>query len=102
MQQCSEVFELLKKRGITPSQVTYGILLDGYINDNQLESAAKIFSHMKSEGLAMNTVLFTTLIKGFARAGEVDEAMKVYEQMHKECNVTPDLITFSILIKANC
>merc|ERR1719405_230502 len=50
----------------------------------------------------MNTVLFTTLIKGFARAGEVDQAMKVYEQMCNERSMLPDLITFSILIKANC
>merc|ERR1719377_284528 len=50
----------------------------------------------------MNTVLYTTLIKGFARAGEVDQAMNVFAQMHKERNVIPDLITFSILIKANC
>merc|ERR1719359_726810 len=50
----------------------------------------------------MNTVLFTTLIKGFARAGEVDQAMQVYEQIRNARNVTPDLITFSILIKANC
>jgi len=102
MDQCLEVFQLLKQRSISPSQVTYGILLDGYINENQLESAAKVFSDMSAEGYAMNTVLFTTLIKGFARAGEVDQAMKVYEQMNSARNVTPDLITFSILIKANC
>merc|ERR1719408_764770 len=55
-----------------------------------------------NEGGTMNTVLFTTLIKGFARAGEVDQAMGIYAQMRGERNVTPDLITFSILIKANC
>lgn len=102
MDQCLEVFNLLRARNLNPSQVTYGIMLDGYINENQLEQAAKVFSEMNSEGYTMNTVLYTTLIKGFARAGDVDQAMKVYEQMHKERNVTPDLITFSILIKANC
>merc|ERR1719160_1846155 len=102
MDECFKVFELLKLRDIAPSQVTYGILLDGFINNNQLDRAAEVFNGMIGQGGTMNTVLFTTLIKGFARAGEVDQAMKVYEQMHKERNVTPDLITFSILIKANC
>lgn len=102
VEQCYEVFERLQAKNVTPSQVTYGILLDGFINQNQLERAAEIFNTMISNGGAMNTVLFTTLIKGFARAGEVDQAMKVYEQMRTERNVTPDLITFSILIKANC
>merc|ERR1719197_1185775 len=50
----------------------------------------------------MNTVLCTTLMKGFARAGDVDQAMKIYEQMRTARNMLPDLITFSILIKANC
>jgi pentatricopeptide repeat protein len=76
--------------------------LDGYINDNQLEKAARVFESMTQENVSMNTVLFTTLIKGFARAGEVEEAMKVYEQMCDERSILPDLITFSILIKANC
>merc|ERR1719178_313056 len=102
MDQCFQIFERLKSKGINPSQVSYGILLDGFINENKLERAAEIFNNMISEGGTMNTVLFTTLIKGFARAGEVDQAMKVYEQMRTERNVTPDLITFSILIKANC
>jgi pentatricopeptide repeat protein len=102
MPECFQIFERLKSKGVTASQVTYGILLDGYINENQLDKAAEIFNRMIEEGGTMNTVLFTTLIKGFARAGEVDQAMKVYEQMRTERNVTPDLITFSILIKANC
>jgi len=102
MEQCFEVFQRLKLQSVAPSQVTYGILLDGFINENQLERAADIFNTMISEGFALNTVLFTTLIKGFARAGDVDQAMNVYKQMHGERSVTPDLITFSILIKANC
>lgn len=47
-------------------------------------------------------VLYTTLIKGFARAGQVDQAVQIYEEMRKERSMQPDVITFSILIKANC
>lgn len=50
----------------------------------------------------MNTVLYTTLIKGFAREEKVDEAMRIYEKMSADKNVKPDLITYSILLKANC
>jgi len=102
MEECHDVFERLKLRNVVPSQVTYGILLDGFINENLLDRAVEVFNTMISSGGTMNTVLFTTLIKGFARAGNVGEAMKVYEQMRTGQNVTPDLITFSILIKANC
>ena len=30
-------YNLMRSRGLTPSQVTYGILLDGFINDNEAE-----------------------------------------------------------------
>lgn len=102
LDQCIEIFERLKMQSIAPSQVTYGILLDACINDNQLDRAADVFSTMRKEGCTMNTVLYTTLIKGFSRGGQVDQAMDVYEQMRAERNVAPDLITFSILIKATC
>jgi len=102
MDECSSLLEALSAKNIPPSQVTYGILLDGFINDNQLEKAAQVFEKMSKENVPMNTVLYTTLIKGFARAGEVEQAMRVYEQMSNERSMLPDLITFSILIKANC
>jgi len=82
--------------------VTYGIILDGYINENQVEKAADVFEAMKLQGCQMNTVLYTTLIKGFARAGQVEKATKIYHQMRSERGTHPDLITFAVLIKANC
>jgi len=104
MEQCFELYEHMRERGIAPSQVTYGILLDGCINEKQMDKAVDVFNIMTKEGCVMNTVLYTTLIKGFARACQVEQAMKVYERMLEDGvqGVTPDLITFSILIKANC
>eukprot|EP00438_Fugacium_kawagutii_P030164 Skav235186 [mRNA] locus=scaffold721:388470:397935:- [translate_table: standard] len=69
MDMCFELYEVMRSRGLSPSQVTYGILLDGFINDNEAGPAV---------------VLYTTLIKGFARAGQVDQAMQIYEEMRKE------------------
>lgn len=102
MQSCLEVFELMLSRNIAASQVTYGIILDGFINDGQAEKAAEIFEIMKRKGCQMNTVLCTTLIKGFARNGQVDASMQIYRQMLSEPGPKPDLITYSVLIKANC
>merc|ERR1719159_1176901 len=92
----------MKSNGINSSQVTFGILLDTCINENALDKAARVFDEMVRNGIPMNTVLYTTLIKGFARASQTDKAMEIYEYMRKEKSVEPDLVTFSILIKANC
>jgi len=100
--RCFQLFDQMLGQNIKPSQVTYGILLDCCINMNEVNKAAEVFDRMTNEGCEMNTVLYTILIKGFARAGQVDQAMHVYEQMRTGRSVPPDLITFSILIKANC
>lgn len=102
MEECYEMFVRLQTQAMTPSQVTYGILLDGFINENQVDRAVQIFDNMKKSGCPLNTVLCTLLIKGFARAGDCDQAMYVYSQMKSENAITPDIITFSILIKAHC
>lgn len=102
MDKCFDLVKFMRSREISPSQVTYGILLDGFINDNEVDKAIEIYTIMKEEGCQMNTVLYTTLIKGFARAGQVDQAHKIYEQMRGESSMQPDVITYSILIKANC
>lgn len=50
----------------------------------------------------MNTILYTTLIKGFARDGKVRDAMRIYGLMMNDAVASPDLVTFSILLKSNC
>jgi len=101
---CFELCGRLRSKGLEPSQVTYGILLDCCINQSRMDRAREVFDHMMQEGCAMNTVLYTTMIKGFARSEQVDEAMAIYERMRSDAsgNVSPDVITFSILVKANC
>jgi len=102
MDECFTLYMSMKERGLEPSQVTYGILLDGYINDCQVDKAAEVFDILTKEGCPMNTVLYTTLIKGFAREGKVDDAMRVFRCMISGTAGAPDLVTFSILLKANC
>eukprot|EP00929_Paragymnodinium_shiwhaense_P008277 TRINITY_DN112225_c0_g1_i1.p1 TRINITY_DN112225_c0_g1~~TRINITY_DN112225_c0_g1_i1.p1 ORF type:complete len:665 (-),score=176.59 TRINITY_DN112225_c0_g1_i1:62-2056(-) len=102
MDECFKIYELMTERSLAPSQVTFGILLDGCINNNDVDRASQVFDIMTKDGCPMNTVLYTTLIKGFAREQKVGDAMRIYERMQRDRNVQPDLITFSILLKANC
>jgi len=99
---CFKFFEGMRAKNINPSQVTYGILLDCCINENKVDRARQVVDDMTAAGCPMNVVLYTTLIKGFARAGELQQAVDMYKKMRADQNVSPDLITFSILIKANC
>jgi len=60
----------------------------------------------------MNTVLYTTFMKGFVRMQMLDKAMELYQQMRNASQSgpdeegndppKPDIILYSVLIKANC
>ena len=50
----------------------------------------------------MNIVLYTTLVKGSARGDKVEDAMRIYSHMIKHQSALPDIVTFSILWKADC
>lgn len=92
----------MRSKNIASTQVTYGILLDCCINENQMDKALQVFSDMVAAGCQLNTIIFTTMIKGFARAGEFDKATEMYRQMKNDFGIMPDLVTFSILVKAKC
>jgi pentatricopeptide repeat protein len=100
--ECFDMFNRMREKGLSSSQVTYGILLDCCINENQLDRAMQVFDEMILAGCQMNIVLCTTVIKGFTRAGKLEQAMNMYTSMKTKYGITPDIITFSILIKANC
>jgi pentatricopeptide repeat protein len=100
--ECFSLYSRMRELGLTPSTITFGIMLDGCINGGKSERATEVFDSMAEMGCPMNAVLCTTLIKGFAREGKVDEVMRIYRQMLADQNSQPDLITFSMVIKANC
>jgi pentatricopeptide repeat protein len=100
--KCTSLHRRMTEQGVQPSEVSFGILLDACINGSAIDTAAKLFNEMVEAGCPVNTVLLTTLIKGFTKANRVEEAMCTYRRMLQTRNAQPDLVTFSILITANC
>eukprot|EP00397_Hematodinium_sp_SG-2012_P016759 GEMP01017110.1.p1 GENE.GEMP01017110.1~~GEMP01017110.1.p1 ORF type:complete len:665 (+),score=149.30 GEMP01017110.1:604-2598(+) len=97
------VLAAMDKVDVKPDDVTYGTLLDACMASNDLDKAHDVLNKFMESGCVMNTVVYTTFMKGFVKAHEVDKAMYLYESMRTNCKSShPDLITFSVLIKANC
>jgi len=97
----------LPERKLQPDAVTYGILIEACLGENDLDRATEVIDMVISSGNKLNTVLFTTFMKGFVRNGMLDRAMGLYETMRRAMSqgeeaARPDLITYSILIRANC
>jgi len=100
---CFRILEDIQAAKLDADDVTFSTLLDVCIDENEHELASVALEQMCESGVKMNCVLLTTLMKGFIRSKHLDKAMALFDTMRSEqSQVKPDMITYSMLIKAQC
>lgn len=112
LKDCFSLINCMKAQDIKSDEVTYSTLLDACVAANDFDHATSVIDHFINSGCVMNTVLYTTFMKGFVRMQMLDKAMELYNQMRTACQSgvaddgveppKPDIILYSVLIKANC
>merc|ERR1719456_1739476 len=103
VEACFSLLEKFTRRGVEPDDVSFSTLLDVCIDEDEHQLASVALERMSAAGLQMNCIVMTTLMKGFVRSRRLDKAMQLYESMRAtNSQVKPDMITFSLLIKAHC
>ncbi|CAG8523341.1 4889_t:CDS:2 [Acaulospora morrowiae] len=91
-----KVFEEMLQRNISPNNVSYGILIEGYARLNQPENAEKIFLEMKNRNIKPTIKNYNSLIRAWVKAGKREKFKEVYQQMIKE-GIAPNEQTISII-----
>ncbi|KAG0018830.1 hypothetical protein BGZ82_000318 [Podila clonocystis] len=81
MEHAQEVFNNMKRRGIAPSLVSYGVLVEGYGRRLDFTKMKNVLRSMESAGLAPNLVMYTSMMSNYIRAGELELARQVYDQL---------------------
>lgn len=97
---CFDCLHEMLQRDLEPDDITFGTLLDACIVDNNIGAANEIVSLLADRDRPMDTVMCTLFMKGLVRAGCLPEALELYEEMRRRQGTTPDIITYSVLIKA--
>merc|ERR1719316_1312017 len=101
--KCFELLDMIQAAKLEADDVTFSTLLDVCIDREEHELASQALDRMCDSGVKMNCVLLTTLMKGFIRSHHLDKAMALFDTMRSaESQVKPDMITYSMLIKAQC
>jgi len=103
IRKCFSILDEIHSAQLLADDVTFSTLLDVCIDEDDHEMASLALEQMSESGVTMNCVLLTTMIKGFVRTKNLSKAMALFETMRGENSVVkPDMITYSILIKAHC
>jgi len=103
IRKCFSILDEINSAQLVADDVTFSTLLDVCIDEDDHEMASLALEQMSESGVTMNCVLLTTMIKGFVRTKNLSKAMALFDTMRGETSVVkPDMITYSILIKAHC
>lgn len=87
--------------GVSPDEVTFGLVMNVYVELGDLARAKSLLEQAVAAGLATPTH-FNTLLKGFGRSSapeDLEAALAVLEDM-AACDVPPSLETYNVLIEA--
>eukprot|EP00747_Dinoflagellata_sp_TGD_P161555 gnl/TRDRNA2_/TRDRNA2_178124_c0_seq1.p1 gnl/TRDRNA2_/TRDRNA2_178124_c0~~gnl/TRDRNA2_/TRDRNA2_178124_c0_seq1.p1 ORF type:complete len:689 (+),score=147.56 gnl/TRDRNA2_/TRDRNA2_178124_c0_seq1:108-2174(+) len=97
--QVSELWYEMEARGVMPSEVTVGCMVEALVVNGQVENACELVRKLKdgSKQGCLNTVIYSTLLKGFVYSKEIEKAFAVYEEMRQQ-GVQCNLITYNTLL----
>jgi pentatricopeptide repeat protein len=97
-----ELFELMLVQGVKPNAVVYTSLIRGFAQSKQPIKALELYRRMRREGIEATCVTFNSILDVVARQLSEPAALQEVMDDMRNASIEPDLMTYSILLKANC
>jgi len=98
-----EIFEGMRVTGKHRNTILYTTLIKGYGLEKDLEKAIELFREMPKEGVPYNTITYNSIIDACVKCGALSQAEEILKELSgPDCDLEPDLITYSTLLKGYC
>ncbi|CAI0455398.1 unnamed protein product [Linum tenue] len=89
------------KHEIEPTVKTYSILVRGWGDNGDMESARKVFDEMLQRGCAVDVPAYNSLLEALCKGGSVNEAYNMFREMGSR-GIQPDAGSYAIFVRAYC
>ena len=99
IEKAEKVFTTMKEIGVTPSKITYAIMIKGYGQVYNLDKAFAMFEEMKANSVEVNEIVYGCLLNACVRCSDVKRTSLVYSEM-KEKSLDMNIVLYTTLIKA--
>jgi len=87
---------------VRPNAIIYTSLIRGFAHAKSPRKALEYYRRMQNEGIEATSVTFNSVLDVVARQlAEPSVLQEVIDDM-REANIVPDVVTYSILMKASC
>ncbi|CAO3571004.1 unnamed protein product [Mortierella alpina] len=90
MDHAQEVFNSMKHKRVTPSVVTFGVMLDGFGRQMDLRRMGQTLKALLATGALPTLEIYTSLMGNYIRAGQLDKAYDIYRQLLARSDLTMD------------
>jgi len=97
-----QVFSSMAHIGIKPNAVIYTSMIRGYAHSRKPHKALEMYQRMRREGIEATAVTFNSVLDILVRQlADPAHLQEIVDDM-RAASVPPDVVTYSILIKASC
>ncbi|KAG0372953.1 hypothetical protein BGX24_012370 [Mortierella sp. AD032] len=83
MDQAHDVVQSMKRKGISLSSQTFGIMLEGYGRQMDERRMKDILKSMNNAGHPLTIEMYTSMMSNYIRADMLDEAQKVFQELER-------------------
>ena len=96
-----DVIGLMDKCGLTPEEITFNTLLNGFYNSGCVDDAEKVWEMMKERNVKPGTESYNAKLRGLVSNGSIEDAIGLIEMMQKD-GPKPDSVSYNELIRWYC
>lgn len=90
--------ELVNERGLDPSAIVLGCMLDALVCNKLVDEATLMYEEWRSK-IQLSTVIYSTLAKGFLNSGQAERAMQILDEMRTD-GIPRSTVLYNMIIGA--
>ena len=85
--------------GLTPSSITYGILIKGYGLEKKFDGVMYMYDKMCENNIRLNDVTYGCLIDACIKCDKPEKALQFFKMLQDEPDMKINAVIYSLLIK---
>eukprot|EP00189_Rhodosorus_marinus_P001710 CAMPEP_0113962452 /NCGR_PEP_ID=MMETSP0011_2-20120614/5925_1 /TAXON_ID=101924 /ORGANISM="Rhodosorus marinus" /LENGTH=707 /DNA_ID=CAMNT_0000974311 /DNA_START=179 /DNA_END=2302 /DNA_ORIENTATION=+ /assembly_acc=CAM_ASM_000156 len=99
--KCRNLLDEMETRFVTPDATSYTILMQAWLQRDEMDEALSVYDEMVTAGVEPNSVTLEVLMKGFLAQKRYKAVLAVDESRHEYTGLYANTDALAVLIRAN-